>query len=62
MQSWSLEKYVTEKGVNAAVTIWGVSRQAVEKAILNERDIRITYIDGVYEVHESKLLNRARAK
>ncbi len=62
MQSWSLEKYVKEQGLNAAVSIWGVSRQAIEQAMINERDIRITFIDGVYEVHESKLLSTARVK
>ena len=58
MQSWNLKRFVDEYGVQAAKQIWDVSRQAVEKAIKDEREIQIIELDGYYEVHESKRLNR----
>ena len=38
--------------------MWDVSHQAVSKAIYKERQIKIIKIDGFYEVHESKQLNK----
>ena len=58
MQSWNLEKFVERYGVVTTGRIWGVSHQAVSKAVINERDIQIVKIDGFYEVHENKLLNK----
>ena len=56
MQSWSLESFIKEKGLDTTCKVWPVSRQAVEFAIKNGRGIRITLIDGYYEVHEAKSL------
>ena len=56
MQSWSLGKFVKDEGLDKAVRVWGVSRQAVEYALKVDRAIQITLIDGFYEVHESKTL------
>lgn len=60
MQSWNLDKFVDEFGGQAAADVWNVTHQAVSFAIRTERDIQITLIDGVYEVHESKVLNRVK--
>jgi hypothetical protein len=57
MQSWSLHKFVNEYGAAGAAAVWGKSRQAVEKAVINRRDIQIIKVNGLYEVRESKLLN-----
>lgn len=62
MQSWSLKKFIDEHGIDSLRTIWGVSRQAIDQALTNKRSIRITLIDGVYEVMESKVLQRTRVK
>jgi hypothetical protein len=56
MQSWSLKKFVELYGLEKAILIWGVSRQAIEKAISKGRSIQIVYIDGKYSVHEKKCL------
>jgi hypothetical protein len=58
MQSWNLKTFVAANGINAAVKVWGKSRQAVEQALLKDRDIQIVKLDGFYEVHEYKLLNK----
>ena len=58
MQSWSLKKFVDEFGCIKASKVWGVSHQAVLSAIGNEREIRIVLVDGDYEVHESKRLDK----
>jgi len=62
MQSWSLEKFVNERGAKAAGEIWGVSHQAVFGAIKSGRVIRITFIDGEYEVFETKQLKKGSKK
>ena len=58
MRSWSLENFVEERGVVCAGEVWGVSHQAVSGAIKKGRVIQITYIDGKYEVFETKKLNK----
>jgi len=58
MQSWSLKKFVDEFGCIKASKVWGVSHQAVLSAVCNDRDIRIVELDGIYSVHESKLLSK----
>lgn len=58
MQSWNLTTFVDKHGLEATGRVWGVSHQAVSKAIYNERQIQIVKIEGFYEVHESKLLNK----
>jgi len=58
MQSWSLEKFVKERGLVAAGEVWGVSHQAVSGALRSGRVIQITLIDGEYEVFETKKLNK----
>ena len=62
MQSWSLEKFVEEHGINNAIAIWGVSRHAVEKAIISDRHIQVIFLDDHYHVWEKKLLNRKKFK
>jgi len=62
MQSWSLEKFVKEKGVVFAGEVWGVSHQAVSGAIKSGRIIRVTLIDGEYEVFETKQLKKGKKK
>lgn len=61
MRSWSLKRFVDEHGLYRASRIWGVSHQAVSKAILNDRAINIVYVEGQYEVHEAKLLSTVAA-
>ena len=61
MKSWSLENFVDSHGVNAAAAIWQRSRQTVEQALLAEREIKIVLIEGYYEVHEFKMLNKVSA-
>lgn len=58
MQSWSLKKFVEENGVVLAGEVWGVSHQAVSGAIRARRNIKITFINGKYEVFETKKLNK----
>ena len=60
MQSWSLEKFVKERGAKAAGEIWGVSHQAVFGAIKSGRVNQITYVDGDYEVFETKQLKKGK--
>jgi len=60
MQSWSLDKFVGEYGVNRAQLVWGVSRHAIEKALNSERKIQVIHIDGHYHIWEGKLLNRRK--
>lgn len=60
MQSWNLNKFIAQYGISRTATIWDVSRQAVEKAVQNNRDIQIILIGDVYEVRESKILKRIR--
>lgn len=60
MQSWSLDKFVDEYGVNHARLIWGVSRHAVEKALDSDRKIQVVHVNGHYHVWEGKLLNRRK--
>jgi hypothetical protein len=62
MQSWSLEKFISEYGEAGAAQVWGRTQQAVNMAKSSERDIQIILIDGVYEVRESKLLNAINAR
>ena len=62
MQSWSLKKFIEEYDTKDAAEVWGVSRQAVDQAIERERDIQIIYLDGYWEVHESKLLSKVKAR
>ena len=62
MQSRSLKKYVADEGMDSAITVWGVSRQAIEKAIKDKRDIQVVELDGCIEVIESKVLSRVRVK
>lgn len=58
MQSWSLEKFVEENGVVLAGVVWGVTHQAVSGAIKSGRNIHITFVEGKYEVFETKQLNK----
>jgi len=58
MQSWSLRKFVDEYGCIKASTIWGVSHQAVLSAMNSKREIKVILVDGLYEVHESKRLDK----
>ena len=62
MRSWSLKKFVEEFSIKDAVEVWGVKRQAVDKALAKKRDIQIIYLDGYWEVHESKLLSKVKAR
>ena len=62
MRSTNLGKYVADYGFEAVVDIWGVSRQAVHKALNLQRDISIVELDGFVEVRESKVLSRKRVK
>ena len=62
MQSWSLKKFIEEYDTKDAAEVWGVSRQAVDQAIERERDIQIIYLNGYWEVHESKLLKKVKAR
>ncbi len=66
MRSWSLKNFVEDHGAAAAASVWQrsdepVSRQTVEQAIANDRQINIILLDGFYEVHEAKLLSRIPA-
>jgi hypothetical protein len=56
MQSWSLKKFVDINGVVFTGELWGVSHQAVSGAIKSKRNIKVTLIDGVYEIFETKQL------
>ena len=58
MQSWSLKKFVKDKGVVFTGEVWGVSHQAVSAAVRTGRAIQVTLIDGEYEIHETKQLNK----
>ena len=60
MQSWSLEKFVNEYGVVKASLIWGKSHQTVGQAIESTRSIKIVQVGRYYEVHEFKMLGRAK--
>ena len=56
MQSWNLEKFVAEFGYREATLIWGVSHQALYKAIGSARSIQVILMNGKYSIHESKQL------
>ena len=58
MQSWSLKKFVEDNGVVLTGLIWGISHQAVSVAARSDRAIQVTLIDGEYEIHETKKLNK----
>ena len=58
MKSWNLKSFVAAHGELAASSVWGVTQQAVNKAVNSERNIQIVLLDGVYEVRESKILAR----
>lgn len=60
MQSWNLKKFVEQYGHMAAVSVWGVTHQAVYGAISKGRNIQIVLVDGEYQVRESKILNRVK--
>lgn len=62
MRSTNLGKYVADYGVEATAKVWGISRQAVHKALNMQRDISIVELDGFVEVRESKILSRKRIK
>ena len=62
MESWSLKKFADKNGVVFTGEVWGVSHQAVSGAIKSGRNINITLIDGVYEVFETKQLNKGEKK
>lgn len=53
---------IAEYGVYAAATIGKRSRQAIEQALEANRDIKIVYVDGFYEMHEFKLLSRISSR
>lgn len=62
MKSTGLKRFVQDRGINKAIEIWGVSRQAIEGAIKDGRDIQIIELDHSIEVVESKLLRKVRIK
>jgi hypothetical protein len=58
MQSWSLKKFVDERGMWEARIVWGgKTHQAVYDAINGPREISVLLVNGVYEVRESKRLH-----
>lgn len=56
MKSISLAEFVEENDIATAAAKWRVSRQAVESCLRTGRDIRFIWVDGVFEVHEHKVL------
>ena len=62
MRSTNLSQFVLDRGVQKTVEVWGVSRQAIAKAINEKRDIQIVELDDCIEVRESKVLQRVRVK
>lgn len=59
MTSWNLKDFVKKHGPVLTSKIWGVSHQAVQNAVNANRDIQVTLINGLYEIHESKVLGKA---
>ena len=56
MQSWSLGRFVKEHSCKEAGLIWGVTHQAVSKAVRNKLDVTIVLNNGVYSAHRSEEL------
>lgn len=56
MKTWSLEKFVKEHSCKEAGLIWGVTHQAVSKAVRNGRDVTIVLNNGVYSAHQNEEL------
>ena len=54
MQSWSLRKFVDERGMLEASLVWHKSQTAVYSALSSQRNIRITLLDGMYTIWENK--------
>jgi len=61
-KSTGLAQFVDDNGLAKTIGIWGVSRQAIEKAIKDNRNIRIVELDDCIEIVESKVLQRVRVK
>ena len=56
MESWSLKRFVKEFDYKTVAIIWGVTHQAVYRAMKEGRDVRIVLTEGSYHVWEDKLL------
>ena len=59
-KSTGLAQFVDDHGLAKTIGIWGVSRQAIEKAINDSRDIQVIEFDDHVEVVETKILQRVR--
>ena len=66
MRSWSLDVFVQDFGVDQVKKVWKISRQGIEAAIAQGRDITVTKYgnrnEGYWEITESKLLDTTEAK
>jgi len=58
MQSWILESFIEAYSVTSVSDIWGITRQAINQARNDKRDIQIIRVDDYFEVVESKLLKK----
>ena len=61
MKTWTLKDFVEDYGPVLTAKIWGKTYQAVGYAVESDREIKIVLVNGYLEVHEFKLLGRAKA-